>query len=59
MNASGTGDAAQLVKGLRDMDGFILKPCIASAAIVHACNTSTGKVGSERSEVQEHFGQCS
>ena len=59
MNAKGTGDVAQLVKGLCDMNGFILKPCITLAAIVYACNTSAGKVGSERSEVQDHFGQCS
>lgn len=59
MNARGAGDAAQLVRGLHDRNGFILKPCITLAAIVHACKTSTGKVGSERSEVQDHFGQCS
>lgn len=59
MNARGTGDVAQLVRGLPDRNGFILKPCITLAAIVRAYNTSTGKVGTERSEVQDHFGQCS
>lgn len=59
MNARGAGDAVQLARGLRDRNGFILKPCITLAAIVHAYKTSTGKEGSERAEVQDHFGQCS
>lgn len=43
MNARGSGDVAQLVQFLPEMNGFTLKPCIKVAAIVHACNPSTGK----------------